>query len=85
MKKSDVNPMHKAHSSPRCTAKAKRSGQRCKSPAVTGWLVCRMHGAGGGHPRGATHPQYKHGSRSLDMIEMRKLSILLAAKGNDRT
>ena len=29
----------------RCTARSKRSGQRCKNPAVTGDLVCRMHGA----------------------------------------
>jgi hypothetical protein len=30
----------------RCTATAKSSGERCKNPAVTGWDVCRMHGAG---------------------------------------
>ena len=34
-----------------CTAMSKRSGQRCKNPAVRGWTVCRMHGAGGGRPR----------------------------------
>ena len=34
-----------------CTAKSKRTGQRCKNPAVQGWTVCRMHGAGGGRPR----------------------------------
>jgi hypothetical protein len=50
--KSDANPMHKAHSAPRCTAKSKRSGLTCGSPAVKGWLVCRMHGAGGGAPKG---------------------------------
>jgi hypothetical protein len=83
MMKSDVNPMHSAHSAPRCTATAKRSGQRCKSPAVNGWSVCRMHGAGGGHPRGPSHPRYKHGGRSLDMIEMRRLSILLSINGID--
>ena len=33
----------------RCTAHA-RTGERCKNPAVTGWTVCRMHGAGGGRP-----------------------------------
>ena len=47
--KSDANPMHKAHASPRCHAKTKRTGQACKAPAVKGWRVCRMHGAGGGH------------------------------------
>lgn len=29
-----------------CTAKSKRTGKRCRSPAVTGYNVCRMHGAG---------------------------------------
>ncbi len=30
----------------RCTATAKSTGQRCQNPAVEGWDVCRMHGAG---------------------------------------
>ena len=32
-----------------CTAKSKRTGERCKSNAVTGYTVCRMHGAGSPH------------------------------------
>jgi hypothetical protein len=28
-----------------CQAKSKRSGLRCRGPAVKGCLVCRMHGA----------------------------------------
>ncbi len=70
--KGDTDPMHKAHAAPRCTAKSKRSGQRCKGPAVTGWTVCRMHGAGGGSPGGPSHPQWKHGMRSREWIETRK-------------
>lgn len=31
-----------------CTARSKRSGQLCKAPAVSGFNVCRMHGARGG-------------------------------------
>lgn len=34
----------------RCIAKSKRSQKRCKNPAVYGWRVCRMHGAGAGRP-----------------------------------
>jgi hypothetical protein len=30
----------------RCTATAKSTGERCQNPAVQGWDVCRMHGAG---------------------------------------
>jgi hypothetical protein len=41
------NPMHKAYRAPRCTAKSKRTGRPCRSPAVRGWKVCRMHGARG--------------------------------------
>lgn len=36
-------------SKPRCTAKAKRSGERCLLYPVTGYKVCRVHGAGGNH------------------------------------
>lgn len=75
--KSDANPMHKAHSAQRCTAKSKRTGHRCKAPAVKGWQVCRMHGAGGGAPAGSVHPNYRHGGRSLEVVEIRKLSSLL--------
>lgn len=32
----------------RCTACAKHSKQQCKNPAVSGFTVCRMHGARGG-------------------------------------
>ena len=41
---------------PQCTAKSKRSGGRCKASAVTGYSVCRFHGAGSpnvGRPGGA--------------------------------
>ncbi len=32
-----------------CTAKSKRTGERCRSNAVEGYTVCRMHGAGSPH------------------------------------
>jgi len=43
----------------RCKAKSKRSGRGCKSPAVTGREVCRMHG--GATPRGTESANFKHG------------------------
>lgn len=70
--KSDANPMHSAHSAPRCTANSKRSGKRCKAPAVRGWSVCRMHGAGGGHKSGSVHPTWRHGGRSSGAVQERK-------------
>jgi len=49
--KDDDNPMNSADAAPRCRAKTKSTGERCKAPAVNGWRVCRVHGAGGGHLR----------------------------------
>ncbi|TNC74886.1 hypothetical protein [Rubellimicrobium roseum] len=56
----------------RCHARSKRTGEPCQAPAVTGWQVCRMHGAGGGHPAGPTHPRWVHGLRSQDWSETRR-------------
>ena len=61
---SDANPMQKAHRAPRCAAKAKVTGNRCKAPAKRGWHVCRMHGAGGGAPTGPANGAWVHGGRS---------------------
>jgi hypothetical protein len=47
-----INPMQSAHDAPRCKAKSKRTGKRCRAPAVRGCRVCRMHGAKGGAPIG---------------------------------
>ena len=75
--RSDANPMQRAHDAPRCHATAKSTHERCKAPAVRGWRVCRVHGAGGGAPRGAAHPNYTHGMRTTDWVEFRRLSMLL--------
>ena len=72
MVKSDANPMQRAHAAPRCSAQSKRSGQPCKAPAVRGWRVCRMHRAGGGHGAGEANPAYRHGTRALEWVEIRK-------------
>ena len=73
MTKRDENPMSAANAAPRCTARSKRTGERCGGPAVSGWSVCRFHGAGGGHPAGKDHPSWKHGMRSREWINERKL------------
>lgn len=67
--KVDANPMQRAHAAPRCTARSKRTGLPCRAPAVRGWKVCRMHGAGGGHKAGPQHPAWRHGMRSQAWIE----------------
>ncbi len=51
-----MNKIYPFQTSPRCTATSKRTGKPCQAPAVTGWTVCRFHGARGGRP--ATHGHY---------------------------
>lgn len=63
--KPDINPMHAAR---RCKARSKRTGLPCKSPAKTGWTVCRMHGAGGGAPEGRRNGNYRHGGSTKAML-----------------
>lgn len=79
----DANPMHKAHAAPRCGAKSKRTGLPCNAPAVRGWRVCRMHGAGGGAPRGKAHGQYRHGGRSIEAMKAARLVNALASMAKE--
>jgi glucans biosynthesis protein len=59
------------HQAKRCRAKSKRSGKPCQSPAVRGRTVCRMHGAGGGAPRGNRNA-YKHGRYTAEALAQRR-------------
>ena len=58
------------HISPRCTANAKRTGCRCRSPAVSGFKVCRMHGARGGAPEGKRNGNYLHGGSTKETLAL---------------
>jgi uncharacterized protein YjcR len=59
------------HQALRCHAKSKRSGLRCQAPAVRGSSVCRMHGAGGGAPKGNRNA-LKHGECSADTLALKR-------------
>ncbi len=73
-----MNALYPFQLSPRCSATSKRTGQRCRAPAVKGWTVCRFHGAGGGGPKGKRNGMYKHGLYTKEAIqERRALSDLL--------
>ena len=61
-------PMHLAS---RCCAKSKRSGLQCRAPAVRGYAVCRMHGAGGGAPRGNRNA-VKHGEFAAETLALKR-------------
>ncbi len=58
---------------PRCRATSKRTGRRCKAPAVRCWTVCRFHGARGGGPKGARNGMYRHGLYTTEAVEERRL------------
>jgi hypothetical protein len=60
------------HQSPRCSARSKRTGERCRAPAVRGWRVCRFHGAGGGGLKGKRNGNYKHGLFTAEAVQMRR-------------
>jgi uncharacterized protein YjcR len=65
------------HQALRCRAKSKRSGLRCQAPAKRGTSVCRMHGAGGGAPRGNRNA-LKHGDFTAEGRTLKKqISALL--------
>lgn len=70
----------------RCSARSKRSGERCKNYAVRGFSVCRMHGARGGprtcqgKERCRTAP-LKHGFYSKQGYAGRK-RLRMILKGN---
>lgn len=64
-----------------CTARSKRSGERCKAPAVTGYPVCRMHGAGSpgkGRPGGRPpiHGGYSKAVREGEVKTFEELRAL---------
>lgn len=66
------------NAAPRCAARSKRSGGRCRGPAVRGRRTSRMHGgAGGGAPKGMRNGNYKHGAATTEAIAlMRELNML---------
>lgn len=69
--KSCGNPMHRLQQAPRCTAHSKRTGLPCRAPAVSGYTVCRMHGARGGAPSGHRNGAWRHGERTKDAMAFR--------------
>jgi hypothetical protein len=73
-----INPMQRAHDAPRCKAKSKRTGKRCRAPAVRGCRVCRMHGARGGAPEGKANGNFRHGRRTKELTEASRFITAIA-------
>ena len=78
-----INPLQSAHAAPRCKAKSKRTGKPCRAPAVRGYRVCRMHGAGGGAPTGKQNGNYRHGASTKEAINAGRYVNLLARLARD--
>jgi hypothetical protein len=75
-----MNSAFPMHLSPRCSARSKRTGEQCRAPAVSGWTVCRFHGAGGGGPKGKRNGRYRTGLFTAENMQMRRtISALLRA------
>ena len=70
------------HQASRCRARSKRSGKPCRSPAVRGYSVCRMHGAGGGAPKGKQNA-LKHGLYTAEAIETRRMVAVLTKRARE--
>jgi hypothetical protein len=65
------------HQALRCRAKSKRSGLQCQAPAVRGYAVCRMHGAGGGAPKGNRNA-LRHGDFTAEGLALKRQISALA-------
>ena len=70
------------HQALRCRAKSKRSGLRCQAPAMRGHSVCRMHGAGGGAPKGNRNA-LKHGGYTVEVLETRRMVAALTKQARE--
>ncbi len=69
-----MNAVYPFQKSPRCSATSKRTRRPCMAPAVTGWTVCRFHGARGGGPKGERNGMYRHGLNTKEAVKERRLS-----------
>ena len=66
-----ANPMNlveRMQKAPRCSARSKRTRERCRAPAMRGWNVCRFHGARGGAPKGKRNGAYRHGGYTQEAV-----------------
>jgi hypothetical protein len=58
--------MAMTHAAPRCKARCKYSKAPCRSAAVSGRSVCRMHGGKADAPKGERNGAYRHGRHTCE-------------------
>jgi hypothetical protein len=78
-----MNAVYPFQKSPRCSATSKRTRRPCMAPAVTGWTVCRFHGARGGGPKGERNGMYRHGLNTKEAVKFDNRAQCYARKSND--
>jgi hypothetical protein len=78
-----MNSKFAMHLAPRCSATSKRTRRPCEAPAVTGWTVCRFHGARGGGPKGTQNGAYRHGLRTSEAEAEREAIATLLREVRD--
>ena len=83
---SETNPMYGCvfANARQCHAHSRRTGLRCRAPAVRGCNVCRFHGAGGGQPPGEKNSAYRHGFYTLEEISSRRFYRKMMKMALDR-
>ena len=60
-----------------CSASSKRTGCRCRAPALKGKNVCRFHGGKAGAPSGSSNGRYRHGGFTQSAMAERMLARLM--------
>jgi len=73
------------HNAKQCSARAKSTQNRCQNPAAFGCKTCRLHGARrrSSIKRGQSHPNFLHGSETLEAKEKRSLKLAELRKIED--
>ncbi len=87
-RKLEANPMRRETQSrepeafsnaPRCHART-REGRLCRSAAMNGKRICRMHGGrSSGAPKGAANGAWKHGGWANEALALRAAARRLLA------
>ena len=72
--------LHNPPDSRRCSARSKRTGERCKRFACRDKTVCKFHG---GRSTGPKVPAIKHGENALEMIKERLFQRVKTASGEE--
>lgn len=68
---------------PKCRAKAKSTGNRCRNPAMKGKRVCYIHGGRSNGPPLGNQNSLKHGFYKAESIEYRRMTYELLRKSKD--